>query len=218
MVKFYEIPDIFGKEGSKSRLFPSVTTILSYLPKPELQAWRETVENPDEIMKTRAIEGTLFHYRVLSYLAKKGGLPPIALSLENKPKIDTNLIQKIDLMHSYFLDWVEQYNPKPLCIETMCVNYDMKYAGTVDLVAEINKTAWVIDLKTSQRIYDVFHAQVTAYSRCIIDGLLMHTGKKKLGILCVNELGYQFEEVDEVLGWDIFLEAFKCFKRSGCRI
>lgn len=63
-----------------------------------------------------------------------------------------------------FLDWLEQNDVQPICMEQMVYHPSIGYAGTYDLKAEVNGELLVIDYKTSSGIYEDYLAQVTAYA------------------------------------------------------
>jgi ATP-dependent exoDNAse (exonuclease V) beta subunit len=68
-----------------------------------------------------------------------------------------------------FRDWVKQNDVEWLAAEQRVYNRKQGYAGTVDAVARVNGVFSVIDFKTSARIYEEYHLQVAAYSKCVED-------------------------------------------------
>jgi len=68
-----------------------------------------------------------------------------------------------------FRDWVKQNEVEWLAAEQRVYSRKHGYAGTVDAVARVNGVFSVIDFKTSARIYEEYHLQVAAYSRCVED-------------------------------------------------
>lgn len=66
--------------------------------------------------------------------------------------------------------WVERYKPTVLAKEFQVVNEDDGYAGSGDLIAEVNGVVYLIDLKTSNSVHHDMRLQLAAYryaSDCI---------------------------------------------------
>ena len=68
-----------------------------------------------------------------------------------------------------FRDWVKQNEVEWMAAEQRVYSRKHGYAGTVDAVARVNGVFSVIDFKTSARIYEEYHLQVAAYSKCVED-------------------------------------------------
>jgi len=62
-----------------------------------------------------------------------------------------------------FEDWAKSVHLKPLAIEQVVFSMRHEYAGTLDLLAEIDGTPTVIDFKTGKSIYAESHLQNVAY-------------------------------------------------------
>jgi len=71
---------------------------------------------------------------------------------------------KIEKPFQAFLDWQKQYKFELIQAEHPTYSAD-GYAGTIDCVAVLNGTLYVIDFKTSNRIYEEYLMQVAAYAR-----------------------------------------------------
>lgn len=59
--------------------------------------------------------------------------------------------------------WRESVHLKPLWVEQVCYSLAHGYAGTLDLLAEVNGRRMLIDWKTSKAIYAEYHMQNAAY-------------------------------------------------------
>ena len=71
------------------------------------------------------------------------------------------------------------------------------YAGTADLLAEVNDELWLIDIKTSSNIYDSHRIQLSMYQRAARD--TGYAEPDKQGILWLKDRtkkGYQLKEID----------------------
>lgn len=72
-----------------------------------------------------------------------------------------------------FLEWMEKHNVKPLISERLCYSRTCGYAGTVDLVAEVDGMQTVLDFKSSNKLYPETSLQVHAYAQALEEeGLL----------------------------------------------
>ena len=68
-----------------------------------------------------------------------------------------------------FRNWVKDNEVKWLSSEEKIYNRKLKFAGTVDAVAEVNEEFCVIDWKTGSGIYEEMYLQCAAYAECISD-------------------------------------------------
>lgn len=62
-----------------------------------------------------------------------------------------------------YQDWAQSVNLKPLFIEQVVFSRAHKYAGTMDLLAEVNGAVTLVDFKTGKAIYAEAHLQNVAY-------------------------------------------------------
>lgn len=103
-----------------------------------------------------------------------------------------------------FADWFKETKPKILQLEQVVFNDQMNYAGTVDMVCEINGKKFIVDIKTSQSIWPEYELQVSAYKHAM-------TGIEGLAILQVgyrlNKRKWKFNEVEDK--FDLFQSAYK---------
>lgn len=159
--------------------YPSVTTKIDavYPTDPYLLSWiRENGAAGKDKFEKAAEEGTEVHIAIDTLL--NGGKVPSG-EMSNKVK---RCIQA-------FIDWYIEFKPKVLASEEMVVNHPMKYAGTRDLLCELNyvkgkvkyKGVYVIDYKTSSAVHDHHRIQVAAYWACTpkkYKTALLHLGNK----------------------------------------
>ncbi len=130
--------------------YPRVTSIISIKAKPALYMYYANL--PDfktgEAIKARsAEEGTLVHETIEAILQKE----PVAVPDPIKPTIDA------------FVQFYQQNEITPLKIEERVVSKRHGYAGTIDVLAEVNGKIGVLDIKTSQAIYRDYGMQTAAY-------------------------------------------------------
>lgn len=129
--RFYKVSNEF---------FPSVTTVLSSLPKPGLDNWKKSVgeEAAARIMKAAADRGTKAHKMWEEYLrndpAFSNGMMPSSISLfkQLQPWLDRN----IDFVYGN---------------EIALFSKELRTAGRCDVVASVNNRPAIIDFKTSTK-------------------------------------------------------------------
>ena len=149
--RYYQTPD---------GIFPSVTTVLSSIPNPELNAWRESIghEEAEKISKVAAARGTKMHSFCESYL-------------KNEP-IKLNLIER---------SWYKKLTPhldliEPIAIEESFWSNKLKVAGTLDCLGKYNGELAIIDFKTTSRLkyngeFDNYCLQTASYSAMVYERL-----------------------------------------------
>lgn len=132
--------------------YPRVTKIVEIKSKPALYKFYAELNSFDEgesIKKESASEGTLIHEAAEDILVGKS------------PVIDPKIKPSIDAL----IKFIEANNIQvdPEYVEKQVVNYDEKYAGTLDALALIDGKFGVLDIKTSQAIYRDYNLQTSAY-------------------------------------------------------
>lgn len=134
--------------------YPRVTSITSIKAKPGL--YRYYAGLPDfrtaEAIKNKsAEEGTLTHNTIEGILRDKGVVIPESI----KPAINA------------FLEFSRSHDLVVHKIEERVVSKNLHYAGTMDLLAEINGTLGVVDIKTSYSIFRDYNIQTSAYIQAL---------------------------------------------------
>ena len=132
--------------------YPRVTKIVDIKSKPGLYKFYGEALNfkhGEEIKKKSAVEGTLIHETVEKILM--GEKPEIPESVQPSIEAFQNLIniRRIQVDRDY--------------VEKRVVNYDERYAGTIDSLALIDGKFGVLDIKTSYSIFRDYNLQTAAY-------------------------------------------------------
>jgi hypothetical protein len=132
--------------------YPRVTSIVGIKAKPALYYFYAEMKNfkqGEEVKKQSAEEGTLLHETVESILIGK----EVEIDPSIKPAVEA------------FKELSEEKNIQvdPDWVEHRVVNYDERYAGTIDALALIDGKFGVLDIKTSQSIYRDYNLQTSAY-------------------------------------------------------
>jgi len=136
--------------------YPRVTKIVEIKAKPALYRFYAEMNNFDEgeaVKKQSASEGTLIHETIEKIL------------IGEKPHIDNSILPAV----SAFFQFLEEKNIQvdPEFVEKQIVNFDERYAGTMDALALIDGKFGVLDIKTSQAIYRDYNLQTAAYMAAV---------------------------------------------------
>jgi len=137
---------------------PSVTTILEAYPKPYalLQWIKENGENSDKIRDAKGDIGSAVHRLTENY---DNGFDCNLLDLEGSPLYSLEVWS----MFERYVDFTNRFNPVHNMIEQNIININLGYAGTLDRVSNLNGKKFLIDIKTSNGVYNSFWLQLAAY-------------------------------------------------------
>lgn len=130
--------------------YPRVTSIVSIKAKPALYAFYGSLPSfqvGEAIKAKSAEEGTLIHETVEALLRKDS----VAIAENIRPVI------------SAFMNFHSNNDIVAHKIEERVVSQKHRYAGTMDVLAEINGQLGVLDIKTSIAIYRDYSIQTSAY-------------------------------------------------------
>lgn len=199
--RFYPLEN----QNGETIWIPSVTTILSACyPKSQfLIDWQidKGKEEAERILKEAGDEGTFIHERV-EWLCK--GLSVLTENLT--PKQAKNLMA--------FVSWHNEVKPNVLGNEIKVYDVERGFAGTIDMLAEIDGVPYIIDIKTSNALHPNYNAQVAAYAEAY-SSYMKSTGQLKAGILHLNaktKKGWSFREVNVEKDWEMFDLCRKMFQ------
>ncbi|MDP1706737.1 MAG: hypothetical protein Q8L36_02865 [bacterium] len=138
--------------------YPRVTKIVDIKSKPALYHFYAGMQNfaAGEAVKAKsATEGTLIHETVEKIL------------INEKPEVPDSIEPSIRAFLEFMLKNKIQVDPE--YVEKRLVNYDERYAGTIDAVALIGGKLGILDIKTSQEIYRDYNLQTSAYLAAMKD-------------------------------------------------
>lgn len=178
--------------------FPSVTTVLQVAPKPALVAWAAKLERQyvvDEATKLYAEYGSrgypseFFGSTLVTRLSKQ---KQHVKALETAGDIGTRIHALCEL-HSgdrgayenamsfvtsdtpeWFAlkaweKWATDHQVKPIRTEEVVYHKTHGYAGSFDMLAEVDGKVWLLDYKSSSGIYDSMFWQLASYAEAWFD-------------------------------------------------
>jgi hypothetical protein len=182
-----------------NKYYPSVTQILSVIDKPALRIWfgkqvymatslnpaiseQEALAEPTKQSTSAKGRGTAVHDIVEAY--------------ENTGKV-AGLEGPFQGYARAFESWINSNDIKVIGHEQTVKSEKYHYAGTLDLLVEVNGNLTLIDVKTGKDIYPEAHLQVSAYKQALSeDG----TELQGAGILLLQEDGtYKYEQAKDKL-------------------
>jgi hypothetical protein len=138
--------------------YPRVTRIVEIKAKPALYRFYGKVSSfaeGERIKNNSAVEGTLIHET-----AEK-------IFLNQPVTIPESISASIDALKEFMSEKKIQVDPE--YVEARLVNFEHRYAGTLDAIALIDGKLGVLDIKTSQEIYRDYNLQTAAYFAAMKD-------------------------------------------------
>lgn len=130
--------------------YPRVTSIVSIKAKPALHRYYASMpsfQHAEAIKERSAQEGQLVHSIVEAILRNE----PVTIPSSIQASIDA------------FLAFKKEHSIRPIKIEERIVSRRHHYAGTIDILAEVDGVTGVLDIKTSKSIYRDYGMQTAAY-------------------------------------------------------
>jgi hypothetical protein len=176
--------------------YPSVTSILSVIGKPALIAWsakveRELVTNVScklyqDVAGTPRMSPEAYLMSLTSRLGKERagqkllqkagdiGTQVHALiewdlraSLMEDAGPSPHIVDAAQWGYMAYQDWKKSVHLKPIWIEQTVYSKQHGYAGTMDLLAEVNGKLTIVDWKTGKAIYPEAYLQNAAYRHAL---------------------------------------------------
>lgn len=148
---------------------------------------------PDRSVSTAAVRGTEVH--ALAERLTHGAEVDVPDALA--PHVDSALA------------FLSRWDPRPVITEAVIVNREIGYAGTLDLVADMRGTRWLLDWKTGTGVYPDAVLQLAAYAHAehyVRDGVerpMAELDISRAGIVHVRADG--FDVYPAAIGPDAFL-------------
>ena len=138
--------------------FPSATTLLEAYPKPyQLIQWmKEVGSKADEIRDNAGRRGSNVHQLTEDY---DHGHECNLLDEYGKPKYS---LEEWSMFERY-VEFSINHKPENHLIEQTIVSSGLGFAGTIDRICTIDGKTYVLDIKTSNGIYNSYWLQLAAY-------------------------------------------------------
>lgn len=194
----------------KYEYVPSVTWICEHYPKgTQFYKWLASKgwDEAEAIKSAAGDKGSKVHYAVADLISGK------EVSIDSKYKNNSNDKDEELTLEEYscimsFAQWCA--DTKPIFLKHEFNVFGDGYAGTVDLLCEIDKQKYLIDFKTSQSIWPSHELQVSAYKKAgrfdDVKLAILQLGYK------LNKKKYKFTEVDDQ--FSLFLAAMEIWKKE----
>jgi len=145
---------------SEGVYYPSVTTILQYMPKNKFfDNWLKDVgHNADLILRKAGKEGTQVHEAAEKLVLGEEVTWMDQYGTAKYSQIVWEMILK-------FADFWNTHKPELISTEQFVWSDKYKYAGTADLVVKMDGEVWLLDLKTSNALHRAYDLQLAAYAK-----------------------------------------------------
>jgi hypothetical protein len=226
--------------------YPSVTTILQIISKPALVAWSAKVEREMVIAEAGKLYGELISQEATmsqpsfclavadrlgkekahtKELAKAGEIGSqvhsliewqLRLELLEEVSPSPEIGPQAQLAYAGWQRWRQTVKLKPIWIERPVHSKTYGYAGTADLLAEVDGVETLLDWKSGKAIYAEAWLQNAAYRQCVREQGYGNPVKGMIVRLPKTEMDPEFEvqeaPEDECDLLKVFLTAFELWK------
>ena len=206
--------------------YPSVTTILQYMPKNKFfESWLKDVgHNADIIMRKAGKEGTQVHEACEN----------LVLGNEVNWMDDYGNAKYSEIVWEMILkfhDFWTTHKPKLISTEEFVWSDKNRYAGTGDLVVEMDGETWLLDIKTSNSLHKSYDLQLASYAKAFkeckdiniqrtgIIWLKAHTrsASNKKGVY--QGKGWKIVKSDDIdKNFELFMNIYELFKLDNPKV
>ena len=140
--------------------YPSVTTILQYMPKNKFfENWMKDVgHNANIIMRKAGKEGTQVHEACEKLVLGEEVSWMDNYGTAKYSQIVWEMILK-------FADFWRTHKPELISAEDFVWSDVHRYAGTADLVVKMDGETWLLDIKTSNSLHKSYDLQLASYAK-----------------------------------------------------
>ena len=178
--------------------YPSATTILEAYPKPYalLQWMKEAGSKADEIRDAAGRRGSAVHQLTEDY---DNDLECNLLGENGQP----NYSMEEWAMFERYVDFTAALNPTHQLIEQQVLSPRLKFAGTIDRVCLINGKRYILDIKTSNGVYNSYWLQVAAYQQALLKEAKVKTDG--VAILWLNAKTRTKKDLQGI-GWQLIIK------------
>ena len=144
------------------KYYPSVTTLLEAYPKPyQLIQWMKDVgSKSDEIRDAAGKRGSAVHQITDDY---DNGMQIDLLGESGQPRYS----MEEWAMFEKYVDFTTRFSPSWDFIEQQVICPELQLAGTIDRIGVIDGKKYLVDIKTSNGIYNSYWLQLAAYRQAV---------------------------------------------------
>lgn len=149
-------------------IVPSTTEVINWLGGSKVDAlmgWQKNLLkkgiDPDRLLTYFADLGTFAHALVEEHIQKQLGNEDFVAI--NPYEYSQEIIDNAQNGITSFLQWEDNNDVEYQQAEEQLVSEQYRYGGTIDIVATVNGVPKIIDLKTSNSVYDSHIIQSAAY-------------------------------------------------------
>ena len=200
--------------------YPSVTTILQYMPKNKFfETWMKDVgHNADLIMRKAGKEGTQVHEAAEKLVEGEEISWMDDFGRAKYSQIVWEMILK-------FSDFWKTHKPELISSEQFVWSDEHKFAGTADIVCKMNGEVWLIDIKTSNSVHKSYDLQLASYAkgleesrgikidRTAILWLKSHTRGPSKQKNVIQGKGWKLLQIDEIdKNFELFKLIYKLYQ------
>jgi hypothetical protein len=188
----------------------SVTKILTVIDKPALRYWfgKEVYFAMAKDPSLSEKEALAAPYKTSDKAKNRGSA---VHSIIESWKTISEVVGKEGPYKNYamaFQDWLDDHDVEVLESERTVVSRKYGYAGTLDMLAEVNGRRTLIDVKTGKAIYPEVHLQLSAYSQALEE--ILEAPDSTAVLLLTEEGKYTYEKGKDQL--EAFLAAKKLYE------
>ena len=150
---------------------PSVTTVMAMKAKPMLVPWAakmaaEFADNNWDQLSGMDSESRInlikkAHFNKAKDAADLGDSIHVYAEAYMKDEPLPEYPKEAEASIGHLMDWVDKYDPRLIAAEVSMWS-DLGYAGTFDLLAEIDGEIWLLDWKTGKGVYEEVGLQLAA--------------------------------------------------------
>lgn len=205
---------------SEGVYYPSVTTVLQYMPRNQFfENWLKDVgHNADLIARHAAKEGTQVHEAAEDLVLGRE-----VTWMDDYGRAKYSEITWIQICR--FAEFWKKHKPKLISSEEFVYSDTHRYAGTADLLVEMDGEVWLLDIKTSKHLHKSYNLQLSAYATAMeemkgikidrtgIIWLKAHTRSesKKEGVY--QGKGWQIKTIDDIeKNFQLFKSIYEFYK------
>lgn len=192
--RWYSKQEISKETGlPEVKFYPSATWIAGHYPKGvQFYKWlaQHGWDESQVIKETAGRRGTMVH-KGTEILEAAGELPISTVFEDPDTGEPMNLTPDAIEGILSFKRWHDKTKPRLVANEMTVFGED--YAGTLDRIYEIEGRLWIVDLKTSQDVWEEHKLQISSYSHAEIDLAKLGISEEKWAErgLAVLQLGYR---------------------------